>query len=129
MKYIFLPQVIPIPITVPVKFPENEAISKPIEQRNPPNIVITRHPNLLTKALENGAKKSGKLTNNEAIMPTVCSSSLRSSLIKCIRIPNEKRTPSATKCIQNEAKTITHLHDVVRRTTVSFEDISVVFDS
>ncbi len=125
----YLPQVIPIPSNAPIKFPKYEAKNKPIEHRQPPNIVIKRHPILFTSALHNGANSRGKLTNNEAIIPTVCNSRWRSSLIECIRIPNEKRRPSATKWTQNEPKTITQRHDVVWRMTVCDDELSVVLES
>lgn len=93
----FEPQMIPIPSKAPRKLPKNEATTKPNEHKPPPIIVIIRHPTLFTIALHTGAKRSGKLAKSEAIIPTVCNSNLRSSLIECIRIPNEKRRPSATK--------------------------------
>ena len=124
-----LPQTMPMPISAPRKFPIHEAKTKPSEQTNPPNMVIARQPILLTNAPDTGARSRGKLTNNEAIMPTVWSSSFRSSLIKCIRIPKENRTPSATKWTQNEPKTIIHRHDDVWRRTVFEEELSVLSDS
>ena len=95
--FVHLPHVTPMPINAPVKLPKTEAKTKPREQSTPPSIVIIRQPILLTNALHSGAKRRGKLTNNDAIMPTVCNPRFKSSLIECMRIPNEKRRPSATK--------------------------------
>lgn len=98
----------PMPINAPLKLPVIDAKNNPAEQSKPPSIVTNRQPILLTNALDIGAKNNGKLTNNDAMMPTVCNSSFKSSFIKCIKRPKENRTPSATKCTQNELNTIIH---------------------